>query len=88
MDYGMETMVEYYGCMDDLLGLAGFLYEAFELVDKRPTRLNAIIWRILLGACVKHNECKLALKVKERIYKLNPNHDGDYVLLSNAWWSW
>ncbi|XVF44351.1 hypothetical protein PTKIN_Ptkin02bG0113600 [Pterospermum kingtungense] len=85
MDYGVEPMVEHYGCMVDLLGRAGLLYEAFEFMDRMPTRPNAVIWRILLGACVKHNELKLAEKAKERIYKLDANHDGDYVLLSNVY---
>ncbi|XP_022764131.1 pentatricopeptide repeat-containing protein At4g21065-like [Durio zibethinus] len=85
MDYGMEPTVEHYGCMVDLLGRAGLLYEALEFVDRMPTRPNAVIWRTLLGACVKHNELKLAEKVKERICELDPNHDGDYVLLSNAY---
>ncbi|XVE50006.1 hypothetical protein DITRI_Ditri01bG0127400 [Diplodiscus trichospermus] len=85
MDYGMEPTVEHCGCMVDLLGRAGLLYQAFEFVHRMPTRPNAIIWRILLGACVKHNELKLAEKAKERIYELDPNHDGDYVLLSNAY---
>ncbi|XVF02090.1 hypothetical protein REPUB_Repub04eG0146600 [Reevesia pubescens] len=85
MDYRMEPTVEHYGCMVDLLGRAGLLYEAFEFVDRMPTRPNAVIWRTLLGACVKHNEFKLAEKAEEWIYKLDPNHDGDYVLLSNAY---
>ncbi|XWS39390.1 hypothetical protein CRYUN_Cryun18bG0050000 [Craigia yunnanensis] len=85
MDYGMEPTVEHYGCMVDLLGRAGLLYEAFEFVDRMPTWPNVVIWRTLLGACVKHNELKLAEKAKERIYELDPNHDGDYVLLSNAY---
>ncbi|XP_021283017.1 pentatricopeptide repeat-containing protein At4g21065-like [Herrania umbratica] len=83
--YGMEPTIQHYGCMVDLLGRAGLLHEAFEFVDRMPARLNAVIWRTLLGACVKHNDLKLAEKAKERIYELDPNHDGDYVLLSNAY---
>ncbi|EOX99576.1 Pentatricopeptide repeat - like 10 [Theobroma cacao] len=83
--YGMEPTVQHYGCMVDLLGRAGFLHEAFEFVDRMPARPNAVIWRTLLGACVKHNDLKLAEKAKERIYEVDPNHDGDYVLLSNAY---
>ncbi|KAE8679955.1 NAC domain-containing protein 7-like [Hibiscus syriacus] len=85
IDYGMEPTVEHYGCMVDLLGRAGLLEKAFDFVDTMPTRPNAVIWRTLLGACVKHNELKLAEKAKEKIYELDPNHDGDYVLLSNAY---
>ncbi|OMO87750.1 hypothetical protein CCACVL1_08787, partial [Corchorus capsularis] len=67
------------------LGRAGMLHEAFKFVERMPIRPNAVIWRTLLGACVRHNDLKLAEKAKEKIYELDPNHDGDYVLLSNAY---
>ncbi|OMO88275.1 hypothetical protein COLO4_20333 [Corchorus olitorius] len=84
-DYGMEPTIEHYGCIVDLLGRAGMLHEAFKFVERMPIRPNAVIWRTLLGACVRHNDLKLAEKAKEKIYELDPNHDGDYVLLSNAY---
>ncbi|XP_010530466.1 PREDICTED: pentatricopeptide repeat-containing protein At4g21065-like [Tarenaya hassleriana] len=84
-DYNMEPMLEHYGCMVDLLGRAGSLHEALDFVSKMPVRPNAVIWRILLGACVTHNRLDLAEKVKGRIQELDPDHEGDYVLLSNAY---
>ncbi|GMY08154.1 pentatricopeptide repeat-containing protein At4g21065-like [Fagus crenata] len=84
-EYGMEPLLEHYGCMVDLLGRAGLLYEAYDFVERMPTKPNSVIWRTLLGACVNHNHIKLAEKVKQRIYELEPYHDGDYVLLSNAY---
>ncbi|KAJ7945191.1 Pentatricopeptide repeat-containing protein [Quillaja saponaria] len=84
-EYNMEPLLEHYGCMVDLLGRAGRLHEAFEFVGKMPTKPNAIVWRTLLGACVNHNHLELAERAEERIYELDPHHDGDYVLLSNAY---
>lgn len=84
-EYGLEPMLEHYGCMVDLLGRAGLLCEAYEFVEKMPIRPNSVIWRTLLGACVNHNHLVLAEKVKKRVYKLDRYHDGDYVLLSNAY---
>ncbi|OAY36879.1 pentatricopeptide repeat-containing protein At4g21065 [Manihot esculenta] len=84
-EYGMEPTVEHYGCMVDLLGRAGKLHEAFEFIEKMPYKPNAIIWRTLLGACVNHNNLALAEEAKEKINQLEPHHDGDYVLLSNAY---
>jgi len=67
------------------LGRARLLLEAFNFVEHMPIRLNSVIWRTLLGACVNHNDTKLlAEKVKERIHELDPCHHGDYVLLLNA----
>ncbi|KAJ8755951.1 hypothetical protein K2173_024496 [Erythroxylum novogranatense] len=84
-EYLMEPTLEHYGCMVDILGRAGLLYDAFEFVERMPRKPNAVIWRTLLGACVSHNDLILAGKVKEKIHQLDPFHDGDYVLLSNAY---
>lgn len=83
--YGMEPLLEHYGCMVDLLGRAGFLFEAYDFLERMPMKPNSVVWRTLLGACVNHNNLELAEKVKQRIHELDPNHDGDYVLLSNAY---
>ncbi|CAN0853844.1 Pentatricopeptide repeat-containing protein At4g21065 [Linum grandiflorum] len=50
-----------------------------------PCKPNAIIWRTLLGACVNHNNTALADEVNNKLFHLDPYHDGDYVLLSNAY---
>jgi len=51
--YGVEPTLEHYGCMVDLLGRAGKMLEAFEFVERMHVKPNSIIWRTLLGACVK-----------------------------------
>ncbi|KAG5019515.1 hypothetical protein JHK87_015370 [Glycine soja] len=84
-EYGIEPALEHYGCMVDLLGRAGMVLEAFDFVEGMRVRPNSVIWRTLLGACVNHNLLVLAEKAKERIKELDPHHDGDYVLLSNAY---
>ncbi|XP_045825821.1 pentatricopeptide repeat-containing protein At5g48910-like [Trifolium pratense] len=84
-EFGIEPMIEHYGCMVDVLGRAGLLLEAFEFVEKMPLKPNSVIWRTLLGACVNHNNLLLAEKARERVNELDPHHDGDYVLLSNAY---
>jgi pentatricopeptide repeat protein len=83
-EFGIEPMLEHYGCMVDVLGRAGLLLEAFEFVEEMPLKPNSVIWRTLLGACVNHNHLLLAEKARERVNELDPHHDGDYVLLSNA----
>ncbi|KAK4788428.1 hypothetical protein SAY86_019747 [Trapa natans] len=84
-EYGMEPTIEHYGCLVDMMGRAGMIQQAFDFVENIPVRPNSVIWRTLLGACVSHNNLKLAEKVRERIREIDPNHDGDYVLLSNVY---
>ncbi|KAK9094263.1 hypothetical protein Scep_025732 [Stephania cephalantha] len=83
--YGVEPGFEHYGCVVDLLGRAGKLVEAYEFIERMPIKPNSIIWRTLLGACVNYNNLELAKLVKEKISLIDPSHDGDYVLLSNAY---
>ncbi|KAF8020970.1 hypothetical protein BT93_G1400 [Corymbia citriodora subsp. variegata] len=84
-EYGMEPTLEHYGCMVDIFGRAGMVEQAYEFVEKMPIRPNSVVWRTLLGACVNHNHLGLAEKARGRIHELDPHHDGDYVLLSNAY---
>ncbi|WCJ40544.1 Pentatricopeptide repeat (PPR) superfamily protein [Euphorbia peplus] len=80
-----EPTLEHYGCMVDVLCRAGKLQEAIEFVETMPHKANSVIWRTLLGACVTHKNLVLAENVKKKINELDPYHDGDYVLLSNAY---
>ncbi|CAL9094354.1 unnamed protein product [Musa textilis] len=82
---GMEPRMEHYGCMVDMMGRGGRVREAYDFVEGMPVRPNAVIWRTLLGACVSHGDVALAEQVKRRIAEMEPGHDGDYVLLSNAY---
>lgn len=84
-EFGIKPMLEHYGCMVDLLGRSGRILEAFDFVEEMPLKPNSVIWRTLLGACVNHNHLALAEKARERVIELDPHHDGDYVLLSNAY---
>lgn len=59
--------------------------QAYEFVEKMPTRPNSVVWRTLLGACVNHNHIGLAEKARGRLHELDPHHDGDYVFLSTAY---
>ncbi|GMY26673.1 pentatricopeptide repeat-containing protein [Fagus crenata] len=61
------------------------VFKTNDFVEAMPMKPNSFIWRTLLGACVNHNHIKLAEKVKQRISELDPYHDGDYVILSNAY---
>uniref|UniRef100_A0A3Q7FUS4 DYW domain-containing protein n=1 Tax=Solanum lycopersicum TaxID=4081 RepID=A0A3Q7FUS4_SOLLC len=52
--YSVEPSVEHYACMIDLLGRAGQLEEARELIKAMPMEPNSGVWGALLGACRIH----------------------------------
>lgn len=83
--YGIEPVVEHYGCIIDLYGRAGKLQQAFDFVCQMPISPNDIVWRTLLGACSIHGNLELAKQVKRRLSELDPDNSGDHVLLSNIY---
>lgn len=52
--YGIKPSVEHYGCMVDLLGRAGFIQEAYDIIKGMPMEPNDVILRSFLGACRNH----------------------------------
>ncbi|XP_031271285.1 pentatricopeptide repeat-containing protein At2g03880, mitochondrial-like [Pistacia vera] len=49
--YGIEPEEEHYGCVIDLLGKVGKLYQAVKLIHEMEYEPDAVTWRALLGAC-------------------------------------
>ncbi|KAG9454804.1 hypothetical protein H6P81_007708 [Aristolochia fimbriata] len=83
--YGIEPQVQHYGCMVDLLGRAGLLDEAMDLIEKMPRSSSVSVWAALLGACRIHGNLRLGELACKRILEIEPDHDGAYVLLSNIY---
>ncbi|KAL3537192.1 hypothetical protein ACH5RR_000558 [Cinchona calisaya] len=83
--HNIEPQTEHYGCIVDLLGRAGLLYEAMEFVENMPIEPDAFIWGTLLGACRVHGKLDLAESVMVHIARAESDKDGGYVLMSNIY---
>ncbi|KAF2289090.1 hypothetical protein GH714_028860 [Hevea brasiliensis] len=84
-DQKVQPKIEHYGCLVDLLGRAGLLDDAFQVVKTMPLKADGTIWRALLGACKLHGNVKLADQVGRILIKLEPHNHMNYVLLSNVY---
>ncbi|KAK6935646.1 Pentatricopeptide repeat [Dillenia turbinata] len=84
-NYGVEPGIEHYGCMTDLLGRAGLLKEALELVGSMPIKPNSVVWGSLLRACQIHKDPNLSEQVTRHLLELDPADGGNYVFLSNLY---
>ncbi|KAL8529578.1 hypothetical protein ACS0TY_006851 [Phlomoides rotata] len=84
-DYGVTPNIHHYGCMVDILGRAGLLDEAYELIHSMRVKPDAAMWRTLLGACRIHRNVALGERVVEHLVELKAQEAGDYVLLSNIY---
>ncbi|RVW48821.1 Pentatricopeptide repeat-containing protein [Vitis vinifera] len=71
--------------MIDLLGRAGFLQEAQELVRGMPFEANAPIWGSLLAAARIHGDAELGKQALQHLIKVEPHNSGNYTLLSNIY---
>ncbi|XP_060217216.1 pentatricopeptide repeat-containing protein At1g56690, mitochondrial-like isoform X1 [Lycium barbarum] len=83
--YQMEPGTAHYACMVDMLGRAGRLDEAMDLINKMTVEADAIIWGSLMGACRTHMNLDLAEVAAKKLLKLEPQNSGPYVLLSNIY---
>ncbi|MED6123592.1 Pentatricopeptide repeat-containing protein [Stylosanthes scabra] len=83
--YGIAPNLKHYACMIDLLGRAGRLEEAENLMRSMPFEPSAAAWGTLLGACRIHGNTELAEKAAEMVFKMEPHNTGMYVLLSNLY---
>ncbi|XP_020548880.1 pentatricopeptide repeat-containing protein At2g29760, chloroplastic isoform X1 [Sesamum indicum] len=83
--YKIVPGVEHYACMVDVLGRAGLLQDALELIKNMPTTLGASVWGALLGACRLHKNVELAQYACNNLLEIEPQNHGAYVLLSNIY---
>lgn len=79
-----EPSNDHYACMVDLLGRAGRLEEAKELLAgvREPDK---VVWRTLLGACKIHGDVVMAKWAAKKVLELDPGDEGTHVLLSNVY---
>ncbi|XP_073291463.1 pentatricopeptide repeat-containing protein At3g47530 [Primulina huaijiensis] len=84
-DFGVLPNIHHYGCMVDLLGRAGLLEEAFNLIISMRIKPDAAMWRTLLGACRIHRQIELGERAIEHLVELKAQESGDYILLLNIY---
>ncbi|KAM2052865.1 hypothetical protein ACFX1T_002573 [Malus domestica] len=76
---------KHYGILVDLFGRAGELEKALEIVERLPNPAAPNVWGALLGACRIHNKAKLGEVAEKNLIRLDPKHEGHYILLSNIY---
>ncbi|KAG9439009.1 hypothetical protein H6P81_019174 [Aristolochia fimbriata] len=85
-NHGIEPTPDHYACVVDLLGRAGKLEDAYQIVNSMsagPDQAGA--WSSLLGACRIHGNVKLGEIAAKNLLVLEPNVASHYVLLSNIY---
>ncbi|KAK9086718.1 hypothetical protein Syun_029112 [Stephania yunnanensis] len=83
--YSLSPKIEHYACMVDLLGRAGYLVEAVELIRNMAVPPDSIIWCSLLSACSIHRNADLADKIGELVLSNEDPDLGSFISLCNVY---
>ncbi|XP_051128121.1 pentatricopeptide repeat-containing protein At4g32430, mitochondrial [Andrographis paniculata] len=84
-EHSVEPFPEHYSCIVDMLGRAGRLDEAEEILRRIdiPGRPGISVLQSLLGACRIHGNVDMAIRVSDALLAMEPTESGSYVLMAN-----
>lgn len=84
-NYNIKPGSAHYLCLVDLLGRAGQLNEAYELVKHMEVEPSSDVWTALLSACRLHQNVEIAEISAQNIFKTDPTRVSSYICLSNIY---
>ncbi|CAA0841611.1 Pentatricopeptide repeat-containing protein [Striga hermonthica] len=83
--YRIMPTMEHYGCMVDLLGRAGKIEDAYQIISSMSMKPNSVVLRSYLSACKQHGCVLYADKrILKLLLELEPNIGANYVLVANV----
>ncbi|KAF8673896.1 hypothetical protein HU200_048343 [Digitaria exilis] len=83
--YGIQPTIKHYGCMVDLLGRAGYLEEAEQLISMMPIKADKVIWGSVISAARVQGNVVVGERAAEELAKLDQTHGASKVALSNIY---
>ncbi|EFJ34563.1 hypothetical protein SELMODRAFT_406013 [Selaginella moellendorffii] len=72
VDHGWRPKKQQYGCVIGVLGRAGYLADARDLMESMPLEPDLHDWVGLLGACRIHGNKELAASIAQNAVRLGP----------------
>lgn len=84
-NYGLTPTIKHYVCIVDILGRAGCLDKAEDLVLKMPFQPVSLVWMTLLGSCAKYGNLELGCRAFTCLVKSDCRNPAMYVLMSNIY---
>lgn len=85
IEHKISPKMEHYACMVDVLGRAGLLQEAAELVQRMPMEPNACIWGALLNSCRIYSNMNISEDIVRKVIGTETSSTGNYMLMSNTY---
>ncbi|GAB2300414.1 hypothetical protein Dimus_034457 [Dionaea muscipula] len=81
----IRPKMEHYASMVTLLSRAGEIEEAYFMIKSMPFEADACVWGALLCSCRVHNNIEVAEVAAKKLFELEPENPGNYILLSNIY---
>lgn len=85
-EYKIKPSIEHYSCLVDLLGRAGRLHEAYEILQRTAEiREDVGLLSTLFSACQLHKDFDLGVKIASFLIEKDPDDPSTYITLSNIY---
>ncbi|KAG6470158.1 hypothetical protein ZIOFF_071215 [Zingiber officinale] len=81
--FNIIPSASHYACMVDIMGRAGRLEEALDIINQMPFKPDVATWKTLLGSCMMQRNLELGKLAAAKIFELTSLDSASYVLLSN-----
>ncbi|WVZ66545.1 hypothetical protein U9M48_015748, partial [Paspalum notatum var. saurae] len=78
-DFGIIPGEDHYARLIDLLGRAGRIGEARDLIKTMPFEPTLSIWEAILSGCRTSGDMELGAHAADQLFKMTPQHDGRWV---------
>ncbi|KAK3142733.1 hypothetical protein QOZ80_4BG0350630 [Eleusine coracana subsp. coracana] len=83
--HNVSRELKHYGCMADLLGRAGLIEEAMDMVRNMPLEGDSYVWGGILAGCRMHQNVEAAEIAARRLLELNPDDSGVYSAMAGIY---
>lgn len=84
-DHRIKPRVEHHACIVDVLGRAGRLKEAKNVMERMPLEASVGMWQTLLSACRIHGDLEMGREVGEVLLTKDGENAVNYVIMSNMY---
>ncbi|KAK8960065.1 Pentatricopeptide repeat-containing protein [Platanthera guangdongensis] len=84
-EHGINPCADHYSCVIDMLGRAGRLDEANEMMRRIPGGAHVGALGAMLSACRTYGNVEIGEDVARKLFVLEPDNTGNYVLLSSIY---
>ncbi|GER51532.1 pentatricopeptide repeat-containing family protein [Striga asiatica] len=77
---------KHYSCMVDLLGRAGLLEEAEEMIEGSPWEGDYVIWSSVLRSCRIHLHERVGRRAVKKLMEIEPENPSGWAQASSFYW--